>query len=772
MASIYWMIAVFCILFYLIYSWKEKEQYIYTARRCVFWYIITRICIVLASPNPILRMLPCIAFELLLCNIIYELLHKKLGETRVRELIIKYVFWPGGMICIASCGWWRIIYICILFLVLAAMLYWKSKRNLRVEDFFFEYVLTAVAVWLFFYSRDVLVQRINQIWNVYENVPMVLILGCLVMAATLVGIIVRKDKIIDVECNESGTQCIQKDDLRQVPEKEAYKKKISVSYVDAAIMSAGTVLFLVLALFRLGTIHVPSSEMHIQSGKNDEVILDFGEDTTISRVEFFLGYESKKLVSFSVPDNGQWNVFKSKQELASVYNWNKVELNSTQRYLACKFLDSEAYVIEMVCFDENGQKVIPDNSSEYPELFDEQNLYPENMTYYYRTMFDEVYHGRTAYEFLHKLPIYENTHPPLGKIIISIGIAIFGMNPFGWRFMGVICGALIIPVIYMFALRLTGKTKFAVLAMILSLTEFMHFVLARIATLDIIAALFIILLFYLMYAFIQTEKRYYLVLDGITAGIAMAVKWNGVYAVAALALIFAFWCYGKYNVEKHGREYLGYWCRLCGVCIISFIIIPICIYVLSYIPFARVYTDKNILQHAVSNAQLMFSYHKKTIFYHPYSSEWYEWIWDKRPLLDALTVNKDGTVSSIATLGGPVVCWGGLAALIHQLYLWSAKKSVHSRFLVLCYAATLVPWMFIFRTVFIYHYLPCLNVLVLMITYSLYSLNSKKENRYIICIIVVSAALFVMFYPVLSGMNISMEYINDILEWLPDWAFA
>lgn len=94
---------------------------------------------------------------------------------------------------------------------------------------------------------------------------------------------------------------------------------------------------------------------------------------------------------------------------------------------------------------------------QYPALFDEQELYEDGITYQDQTIFDEIYHGRTAYEFLHGLPIYENTHPPLGKTLISVGIAVFGMNPFGWRFMCVVFGSLMMPFIYLFGLRLTGK---------------------------------------------------------------------------------------------------------------------------------------------------------------------------------------------------------------------------------------------------------------------------------------------------------------------------
>ena len=64
------------------------------------------------------------------------------------------------------------------------------------------------------------------------------------------------------------------------------------------------------------------------------------------------------------------------------------------------------------------------------------------------TYFDEIYHARTAYEHILGLEPYENTHPTLGKLIISAGIRLFGMNPFGWRFTGTLFGVLMLPILY------------------------------------------------------------------------------------------------------------------------------------------------------------------------------------------------------------------------------------------------------------------------------------------------------------------------------------
>src|SRR5438105_2798603 len=43
-------------------------------------------------------------------------------------------------------------------------------------------------------------------------------------------------------------------------------------------------------------------------------------------------------------------------------------------------------------------------------------------------IFDEVYHARTAQEYLRGLEPYEWTHPPLGKLLIAIGVWMFGFN--------------------------------------------------------------------------------------------------------------------------------------------------------------------------------------------------------------------------------------------------------------------------------------------------------------------------------------------------------
>ena len=90
-------------------------------------------------------------------------------------------------------------------------------------------------------------------------------------------------------------------------------------------------------------------------------------------------------------------------------------------------------------------------------LCDEQALVPDTISQLNSMYFDEIYHGRTGYEMLHKMSVYETTHPPLGKVFIMLGIAVFGMNGFGWRVAGALFGAAMVPLFYLLGRRLTRR---------------------------------------------------------------------------------------------------------------------------------------------------------------------------------------------------------------------------------------------------------------------------------------------------------------------------
>ena len=140
-------------------------------------------------------------------------------------------------------------------------------------------------------------------------------------------------------------------------------------------------------------------------------------------------------------------------------------------------------------------------------------------------VFDEIYFARAGEEYLQNLRIYENTHPPLSKLLITLSMALFGGMPhghglggwtglnalvghmgngdnsYGWRFLDVVFGALVVMLLYVFAKRVTGSTLFATVTALLLSFDGMHFVQSRIATPEGFVVFFSTLAVYAFYRF-------------------------------------------------------------------------------------------------------------------------------------------------------------------------------------------------------------------------------------------------------------------------------
>ena len=102
----------------------------------------------------------------------------------------------------------------------------------------------------------------------------------------------------------------------------------------------------------------------------------------------------------------------------------------------------------------------------------------------------------------------------------------------------------------------------------------------------------------------------------------------------------------------------------------------------------------------------------------------------------------------------------------------SARDS-RALFIVLGYLAQLLPWVFVSRLTFEYHYFPCTVFLILALSYvfELYRANSKYWKFHVCGFVTLSMALFVLFYPAISGKTVNNELATRILGWFPSWPF-
>lgn len=413
-------------------------------------------------------------------------------------------------------------------------------------------------------------------------------------------------------------------------------------------------------------------------------------------------------------------------------------------------------------------------------LCDEVDTVPASSTYFNSSYFDEIYHARTAYEHLRGVYPYEVSHPPLGKEILSLGIAIFGMTPFGWRCMGALFGVAMLPLMWDLLRRMFRDDRVALCGTALLACDFMHLTQTRIATIDSFATLFILLMYLFLYRYFTEGRLRHLAACGVAFGVGAATKWTCLYAGAGLGVLWALhWVFQGVQAHRDGdgRRYVRRLVSNIGFCLVFFVLVPGMIYYASYYPYgaarglhgAGMYFTREYAAIVLENQRFMFTYHAGLVATHPYSSRWWQWLLDLRPILYYLSYG-DGTVSTIGAFVNPLLCWGGLLALPVLAYR-AVRHDRTALFLLVGYLAQVLPWVFISRLTFEYHYFAATLFLVLALGYVFDRLRQRGSFGIVYVFTAASGALFALFYPVLTGVTISRSYAWNVLKWLPDWPF-
>ena len=245
------------------------------------------------------------------------------------------------------------------------------------------------------------------------------------------------------------------------------------------------------------------------------------------------------------------------------------------------------------------------------------------------------------------------------------------------------------------------------------------------------------------------------------------------YAGAGLALIWLIHWIRNFEMKAFLKN--------CAFCVVFFVIVPAMIYYMSYYPYGKalgldgvgMYFSSDYAKLVLDNQEFMFSYHSGVHSEHPYSSRWWQWVIDERPILYYLKYFDDGTRSSFGAFLNPVLCWAGLIAMALCAVFAVKRRDKLSQFIVIGYLAQLLPWVFITRTTFEYHYFPSSVFLVLAIAriFSLMEDNTKGWKFNVYGLTGLSCALFIAFYPVLSGVSVNTQLATSLLKWLPSWPF-
>ncbi|MBQ8300697.1 MAG: glycosyltransferase family 39 protein, partial [Clostridia bacterium] len=221
----------------------------------------------------------------------------------------------------------------------------------------------------------------------------------------------------------------------KTPSQSALPKKFTLSTVfpkitriDVIAMAVITLIYSGIALYDLGDMHAPETEYMVSDG---EVTIDLGQEYTLSGYRFYLGpYHLHEGCALDITFKDASNNVRKEETLTSgsVFRWEEQPITVNARYITLDTKASELSLKEFAVLDSHGDIIQPVSASieEGNALFDEHDEVPERQTFRNSTYFDEIYHARTGYEFVHSLNVYEWTHPPLGKVFIALGILLFG----------------------------------------------------------------------------------------------------------------------------------------------------------------------------------------------------------------------------------------------------------------------------------------------------------------------------------------------------------
>jgi dolichyl-phosphate-mannose-protein mannosyltransferase len=409
-------------------------------------------------------------------------------------------------------------------------------------------------------------------------------------------------------------------------------------------------------------------------------------------------------------------------------------------------------------------------------------------------------------------------HPPFGKWLIASGLWLLGPdNAAGWRISTALLGIATVALLMLVAYKLFRSTKLALAAGFLLAIDGMAITMSRTALLDAPLTFFLLLgfLFFLIdnnqsrlrigYAIQQGKTtllwfRPWLVLAGVALGAASAIKWSGLYLLAAIGLyvVFSELLLRRVSGEKS-------WVRsgLLAQGVISFLnLVPVAAatYLTSWLGwinssggYSRNWTEDNSLpgifgalpswvQSLWNYHQVVYSFHVNLSVDHSYQSHPITWLLGLRPTAFFYETYSAGQMgcesetcsSAITALGNPLIWVFATAALLYLAYRYLRTRERVIGLVLLGVGALYLPWLLIpERTVFQFYavsFLPWMIlglVLVMQILYRAIG-NTKLAKALVIGFFVLATLVSIFFLPVNIGLVMPFEQWQ-LRMWLPSW---
>lgn len=415
-------------------------------------------------------------------------------------------------------------------------------------------------------------------------------------------------------------------------------------------------------------------------------------------------------------------------------------------------------------------------------------------------------------------------HPPLGKVMIAIGEAIFGLNPFGWRFACAVAGTAAILMTARIARRMTRSTLLGCVAGLLMALDGLELVLSRTAILDIFVMFWVLAAFGMIVLERDAARaklarlvesgqvsvvgggpnlgiRWRLLLAGAFLGLACGTKWNGIWYVIVFAALVIAWDLGA-------RRAAGFTDRLAGTARsgavwlpVSFGVVPFVTYLATWIGwfatsagYDRNWASLNGNHIPIWSAIDSFYQDQKSMLAtslginspHAYGSPPWTWFILGRPVsMFYAAPNGPGCKAcmsqEVLAIGTPAIWWISIVALLFCLVWWIARRDWRAGAILISVAAGWLPWFWYswhdHRTEFYFYAIVFLPFMVLAITLCLGLITGPVRatvarraagaaitGAYLLVVL----ANFVWMYPVLTAEILPYAFWHQRM-WFSAW---
>lgn len=369
-------------------------------------------------------------------------------------------------------------------------------------------------------------------------------------------------------------------------------------------------------------------------------------------------------------------------------------------------------------------------------------------------------------------------HPPAGKWLIGVGMALFGSdNGFGWRFTAALAGTLAVLLTFVLTAKLFRSLFLASTAGLLLAIEGHHIVMSRTALLDIFLMLFVLAAFCALVAdrtwgrrrlIHEITNRYqrvtapdaddtdratwhqtitygpglgwrpWRIAAGVLLGGAVSIKLSGLAFMAAFGLLTVWW-------DANARKTAGIRRWLPGAVVLdglwafaSIVLVGAVAYVGTWAGWLAS-SNGYYRSWGVENPTWLPDWLTSLIHYHTQATSFHTgldsdhnyasaaWIWPLagRPVsfyyrteADGLTCAAERCSAAILDLPNPLIWWTGLIALGIIFLRWVLVRDWRIGAILAVYAAGQLVWiLWPDRTMFFFYTVAYVPFLVLAITY-------------------------------------------------------